>query len=72
MDVDARGIGRILKAHRTLAGLSQMETAARAGIAAATLSLAESGRRPLAATTTVRILALLAAARDEGAQGRAA
>ena len=55
-----RAIGRILKAHRTLAGLSQVEAAARAGISPGTLSLAESGHRPLSAATTIRVLTVLA------------
>jgi transcriptional regulator with XRE-family HTH domain len=70
---NARAVGRILKSLRTLTGHSQVEIAARAGISAGTLSLAESGRRPLAPTTTIRLLALLATARgDEDAPRPAA
>ena len=60
-----RAVGRILKSLRTLTGLSQNEIAAQLGIAAGTLSLAESGRRPLSPPTTVRLLALLATTREE-------
>lgn len=62
---NARAVGRVLKSLRTLTGFSQVEAAARLGISPGTLSLAESGRRPLSPPTAIKLIALLATARDE-------